>query len=347
MLGKIQFKFLFATALALALVNSVELKAPNSNWGSWLNLSNEALARSSGGRGGGGSFRRPSNSRPSNSNRSSPRRYDQPNSYRRDPSYRGRDVIIVPGGGGYYGGGYHSGFSIFPMLLIMGLFGIIALLVISHWLRSAGNHSNASSFSDGLASGTNELDNDRVTVSKLQVALIAQTTKGLQSQLSELTLKVDTDTPEGLLELLQESALILLRNPENWSHVLASSQSVKIDEAEAMFNQLSLQERSKFSAETLTNVKGKVSQKDAVIPGLEEDPAAYIVVTLLVGTAGDRPLFQDVRSSDTLKEALQRVASVPPEYLLAFELLWSPQVEEDSLTYDELLTEYTDMVQIA
>lgn len=347
MLRKIKLKFLFTTALALALVNSVELQAPNSNWGSWLNLSNEALARSSGGRGGGGSFRRPSNSRPSNSDRNSPRRYDEPDSYRRAPSYGGSNVIVVPGGGGYYGGGYHSGFSIFPMLLILGFFGLIALLVISYWLRSAGNNSNASGFSDGFASGNHELENDRVTVSKLQVALMAQTTKGLQSQLSDLTLKVDTDTPEGLSELLQESALILLRNSENWSHVLASSQSVKLDEAEAKFNQLSLQERSKFSAETLTNVKGKVSQKDAVIPGLEEDPAAYIVVTLLVGTADDKPLFKDVRSIETLKEALQRVASVPPDYLLTFELLWSPQVEEDSLTYDELLTEYTDMVQIA
>jgi uncharacterized membrane protein len=347
MLRKIKFNFLFTTALALALVNSVELQATNSNWGSWLNLSNEALARSSGGRGGGGSFRGPSNSRSSNSNRNSPRRYDEPDSYRRAPSYGGSNVIVVPGGGGYYGGGYHSGFSIFPMLLILGLFGIIALIVISYWLRSAGNSSNVSGFSDGVGSGSHELENDRVTVSKLQVALMAQTTKGLQSQLSDLTLKVDTDTPEGLSELLQESALILLRNSENWSHVLASSQSVKIDEAEAMFNQLSLQERSKFSAETLTNVKGKVSQKDAVIPGLEEDPAAYIVVTLLVGTADDRPLFKDVRSIETLKDALQRVASVPPDYLLTFELLWSPQVEEDSLTYDELLTEYTDMVQIA
>jgi uncharacterized membrane protein len=349
MLRKVNFKFLFATVLSLALINSVELETPNNHWGRWLNISNEAFARSSGGRGGGGSFRGPSNSRPSNSGRSSPRRYDDPGYYRRDPGYgpRGPNVIVVPGGGGYYGGGHSSGFSIFPMLLILGLFGLIALIVISHWLRSAASNSNANGFSDGFASGNNELDNDIVTISKLQVALLAQTTKGLQSQLSDLTLKVDTDTEEGLLELLQESALILLRNSENWSHVLASSQSTNINEAEAIFNQLSLQERSKFSAETLTNVRGKVSQKDAVIPGLEEDPAAYIVVTLLVGTADDHPLLKDVRSPETLKDALQRVASVPPDYLLKFELLWSPQVEADSLTYDELLTEYTDMVQIA
>jgi uncharacterized membrane protein len=51
--------------------------------------------------------------------------------------------------------------------------------------------------------------------------------------------------------------------------------------------------------------------------------------------------------SETLKEALEKVASVRPDYLMTFELLWSPQVEADSLTYDELLTEYTDMLQIA
>jgi uncharacterized membrane protein len=71
------------------------------------------------------------------------------------------------------------------------------------------------------------------------------------------------------------------------------------------------------------------------------------VVTLLVGTADDQPLFKEVRSPEALKEALETVASVPSDYLMKFELLWSPQVEEDSLTYDELLTEYTDMVQIA
>jgi uncharacterized membrane protein len=122
---------------------------------------------------------------------------------------------------------------------------------------------------------------------------------------------------------------------------------VSIEKADSIFNQFSLQERSKFNAETLTNVKGTVKQKEVVVPGLEEDPAAYIVVTLLVGTADDKPLFQEVRSAETLKKALERVASVPPDYLMAFEVLWSPQVEEDSLTYDELLTEYTDMVQIA
>ena len=350
MLKTLNAKFLFATALSLVLVNSIELpkSTGNGNLASWLNrlnVSNEAFARSSGGRGGGGGFSRPSNSggsrsRPSGSN-------DGGGYYRSNPGYGsgGNTVIIAPGGGGYYGGGYSTGGGIFPMLLILGMFGLIALFVISNRLQSFRSYSNDSYFASGLTTQNNEQDNDTVTVSKLQVALLAQT-KGLQSELSQLTLNVNTDTPEGILELLQESALTLLRNSENWSHALATSQSVYIDKGEAIFNQLSLQERSKFNAETLTNVKGAVRQREAVIPGLEEDPGAYIVVTLLVGTANDKPLFKEVRSIEELKDSLEKVASVPAEYLMKFELLWSPQVEADSLTYDELLTEYTDMVQI-
>ena len=341
MLGKINFKFLFATALSFALINGVELQIPTSELETWVNIGDEAFAKSSGGRGGGGSFRGGSRSGGSNSSGS---RSGSDSGYRSG----GNTVIIAPGGGGYYSTGGGGGF--FSMLLVLGLFGIPTISLIAFFLLSnrhqSANYGNDLSLTDnGFASPNNERDNDIVTISKLQVALFSQT-KGLQSQLSKLTLSVDTSTPEGLFELLQESALVLLRNPENWSHVLASSESLSIDKAEPLFNQISLQERSKFSSETLTNVKGAVKQKDAVIPGLEEDPAAYIVVTLLVGTADDKPLFKEVRSAETLKAALQRVASVPPDYLFAFEVLWSPQVEEDSLTYDELLTEYTDMVQI-
>lgn len=333
MLKKINFKFLFTTALFFTFLNSIELPIPNSELAS-VNISDKAFARSSGGRGGGGSFgggsRGGSSGGRSNSNNNS------------GYGGGGSGVIIAPGGygyGGYYGGG---GFGFFPGLLLMGSFGVLGLMVFS----MLANRSQAvGSYGNNLNVINKELDNNIVTVSKLQVALFSQT-KGLQSQLSDLTLRVDTSTPEGLFELLQESALVLLRNSENWSHVQASSETLSIEKADSVFNQLSLQERSKFNAETLTNVQGAVKQKEVVVPGLEEDPAAYIVVTLLVGTADDKPLFEEVRSHETLKKALERVASVPPDYLMTFEVLWSPQVEEDSLTYEELLTEYTDMVQI-
>lgn len=195
------------------------------------------------------------------------------------------------------------------------------------------------------ASGGGELDNNTVTVSKIQVALLAQA-REIQADLTQFSLEIDTDTEEGLYQLMQESILALLRSPENWSHVLASSETVKSREAaEALFNQISVAERSKFSVETLSNVGGKVHRRDFK-PDPEEDPASYIVVTLVAGTAHDKPLFDKIQTEAALKESLQKLAAIPPDYLMVFELLWSPQDAQDSLTYEELLTEYTEMAQI-
>ncbi|NJR51858.1 MAG: DUF1517 domain-containing protein [Leptolyngbyaceae cyanobacterium CSU_1_3] len=233
-------------------------------------------------------------------------------------------------GGSSYGSTYIDGFWLLLTLLV---------------LLGAGGWAVWMVLSARKGIGSTELDNATVTVSKVQVALLAQG-KAIQAQLSEIVKNADTDTAEGLQQELQEATLALLRMPENWSHVQANSQRVKSREAaEAMFNQVSIAERSKFSAETLTNVGGRVNRK-SFTPDPDQDPASYIVVTLLVGTAHDRPLFGDVRTVEALKEALEKLSSINTDYLMVFELLWSPQDEADSLTYDELLTEYTDMVQI-
>jgi uncharacterized membrane protein len=168
----------------------------------------------------------------------------------------------------------------------------------------------------------------------------------IQSRLSEISLEVDTETPEGLHWLMQESVIALLRTPENWTHALASSQAVKTAAAEKIFNQISVAERSKFSAETLVNVRGVSRKQKPIITDPDKEPAAYIVITLIIGTEHDKPLFGQIRSQAELQTALEAIAAIPASHLLVFELLWSPQAETDSLTYDELLTEYSDMVQI-
>ncbi|MEP0881058.1 DUF1517 domain-containing protein [Trichocoleus sp. ST-U3] len=192
----------------------------------------------------------------------------------------------------------------------------------------------------------NELENDIVTVSTLQIALTAQA-GAIQSKLSQLSLTANTQTQEGLMQLLQASVQALLENSECWTHVLGSSQTVSSrEEAETVFNKLSLQERSKFTAETLSNVDGKVTQQQVELDPDEEQPA-YIVVTLLIGTADDQPLFENLNSAHTVKLALEKVTAISLDYLMVFELLWSPQVETDALTQEELLSEYRDLVAIA
>lgn len=223
--------------------------------------------------------------------------------------------------------GFPWGFILF--LLVVG--GVLTAL----WFILSKRKTNPAS----------ELDNDIVTVSQLQVALLASA-KDIQSNLTDLSVRADLDSGEGLAEFLQNSALTLLRHPEYWTHVNASSQSVKSrEEAGRLFEQFSIAERSKFTAETFSNVGGRVRYGEASADP-DSEPASYIVVTLLIGTEDDKPLFDRIYSAEELRETLQRVAAVTPDYLLVFELLWSPQEATDSLSYDDLLTHYSDMVQI-
>ncbi|WP_219898657.1 DUF1517 domain-containing protein [Phormidesmis priestleyi] len=315
------FKLFCATVMSCGLLSSVSLPIATLQ-GKKLDLGNAAYAKSSGGRSSGGSFR----SSPSRSSGSS--RNNSSGGYN-----SGGGAVFIPYGGSSYGYGSSAigGFGLLlVMLLVLGGGGLVVWLLLSA--------------RKGIGS-TSELDNDKVTVTKLQVALLAEG-RAIQSQLSEIVQNADTETSQGLQQELQEVVLALLRMPENWSHVLASSQTVKTrEEAETLFSQNSIAERSNFSVETLTNVGGRVNTK-TFTPDPEEDPASYIVVTLIVGTADDKPLLSEVRTTEALKAALEKLASINPDYLMVFELLWSPQDKGDSLTYDELLTEYSGMMQI-
>lgn len=234
-------------------------------------------------------------------------------------------------------------------LLSLILFGGFGFALFAAYLKAQSMRRpiGGSAMNQTVAGGTseNELRNQTMTVSKVQVALLAQA-QDVQAALTTISLEADTQTREGLHQLLQESVLLLLRSPENWSHVSAVSQTVhRLEQAEALFSELSITERSKFKVETLTHVGGKLYQK-AFTPPAEQDPGAYIVVTLLVGSAHDRPLFDGVRTEETLRTALQSLAALPLEYLMVFEVLWSPQNSHDHLTYDEMLTEYPNMIPL-
>ena len=316
---------------------------------SWLTVQTSAQARSSGGRSGGGSFRGGSSSGSSSGSKSKKpsstpnRSYDNSPSYPRDNSPRYHNNSSRSESNYSHVRSHNNGGKLFSILVLLIFFGVGALIlftVISYSLKSTsgtGNGGNNNRFSN------REINNDIVTISQLQIALLASATD-VQSGLTELTLRLDTSTEEGLRQLLQESILILLRNSEYWTHHINSSQKLHIDQAEAKFDSLSLEQRSKLSSETLSNIEGNIKEKSVISP--DDESAMYIVVTLLVGTAHDKPLFEDIRTPDDLKEALNSLGSMPSDYLLKFELMWSPQTENDSLTYDEFISEYSNMIDL-
>lgn len=290
-----------------------------------------ALAARSGGRIGGGSFRMPSSSRT----------YSSPS----------RGGYGYPSGGYYPGGGFG-----FPFLIPFwgigggfgGLFSILIFLAIANFIVQAFRRAGSTDVEEGDIS-----NNSPVSVTRLQVGMLASA-RNLQNELNHIAETADTNTPEGRAEILQEASLALLRHPEYWVYAGGGSGQARLNSAEAEFNRLALAERSKFTAETLSNVNNqlKAATPKDILPSadeldnptrlISEGPGEYIIVTLLAATLGK---FQipSINSIDDLRQALRQIGSIPGDKLLAIEVLWTPQAEGDTLTSDDLLAEYADL----
>jgi uncharacterized membrane protein len=288
----------------------------------------DALAARTGGRIGGGSFSAPA------------RGYSSP----RSGGY----------GGGYsspgYGYGYGGGGFGFPFLLPFvgygggGLLSILVFLAIASFLIRSFQNA-------GVVSEEGYVGSSQVSVAEVQVGLLANA-RELQPELNRLALTADTSTAAGRATVLQEATLALLRHPEYWVYGTTNSQKASLEAAEAKFNQFSLTERSKFTDETLTNVKNEIENKsqpilegenqDGALQTQKSDPGEYIVATVIVGATGNLDL-PTVNGTDDLRASLQQIGSLGSDRLLAVEILWTPQAEGDTLSSDDILAYYPNL----
>ncbi|NJN73749.1 MAG: DUF1517 domain-containing protein [Limnothrix sp. RL_2_0] len=312
------FKRFFSGVLAIALAFALIFTPADNAW-----------AARSGGRMGGGSFRRSMPSR----------------------TYSAPQTRSAPVGGGYRGGyGYGGGFG-FPFLLPFmafgggsGIFGLLIMLAIAGFLV----RTFQSVLGGGATSGDSvgySTPSSKLSVAKVQVGLLAQA-RDLQKDLNKIANTSDTGTPAGRAKVLQESTLALLRHPEYWVYGVTESTESGVDAAEAKFNQLALSERSKFTAETLSNVNNERNQKanDTAtdLVKTDETPNEYIMVTIIVGAMGklDLPKIND---SQNLEQAIRQIGALGGDRLLALEVLWTPQAEGDTLSTDDILTYYPNI----
>ncbi len=279
----------------------------------------DALAARSGGRIGGGSFRAPS------------RGYSAPSGGSR--------------GGGYYPGGGFSPFLI-PFMFGGGGGSLLSLLIMvavgGYLLQTFRRVTGGDSFEG-------DVYNPQVSIAEIQVGLLAEA-RDVQTKLDSLAQTINADTATGRMHLLQETSLELLRHPEYWTYAKATTQQAKLDRAEAVFNQLSLAERGKFTTETLSNVNNQLRQADsnAVLTAggelatVEQERGEYIIVTLIVAATRQLQLPK-INGDADLRQALQILGSLDASALVAIEAIWTPQASGDSLTTDDILTYYPDL----
>jgi uncharacterized membrane protein len=294
----------------------------------WLGHPEPVQAKRGSGSMGGSSFRRSPVTRSNPVRRSRPapgRSYNQYNAYyNAGPAFPfgGSSFFFFPSFG--FGGG------------LLGLLVLVAIAgVVLQFFRERG-----------IATGE-----ETVTVAKVQVGLLASA-RSLQDDLNRLSALADTGTNEGLSLLLRETTLAVARHPEYWAYAGSAKEQAAFSQAESAFNRLTMAERTKLSAEVISNRNGIRRQSQPSAPDVAslavEDPSEYLVVTVMVAATGDslRSLPIKVRHAEELRQALGILGAVANDDLLGVEVLWEPQSSDYTLTATELLTVYPELMHI-
>ncbi len=139
---------------------------------------------------------------------------------------------------------------------------------------------------------------------------------------------------------------MLNRHQEYWAYGHGKQTSMALEAAEQRFNQRSLQERGKFSAETLVNMGLSPAQTRELAAVEGDEVGEYLVVTLLVAYRGEAATLPVVNSAAALQRCLVQLGAIGSAQLLAMEVLWTPQASGDTLTALELTTEYPQLLPL-
>ena len=181
---------------------------------------------------------------------------------------------------------------------------------------------------------------------RLEVAMLA-TAKDVPDALHRLVATTDTSTKYGLSQILQQSALLLMRHLQFWHAANYDFRRVRYDQAEAAFNSMTMEARSKLNYETITNVNG-LQQANTTHPSAPADslpPGDYIVVVLIVASSAPLQL-RKVQTAEDLHEQIAEIAGASGPSLEAVEVIWQPDTSTESLSRDDLIVEYPELMPI-
>lgn len=208
------------------------------------------------------------------------------------PPYPG-PVVVYPGGGGSLG--------ILPVLVFLGL--AVATVWMVRGLRQAEAGPEASA-------------------ARLRLALLLSLEA--QQGLRRLAEEADTASAKGLADLVDEAALLLLREEPAWRFARYEAQPGSEEEALAQFEAWMLEDRSKYRVE----------------PG-----GRYLVVSLVLAERRLLPPRAPLTRAG-VREALLDLAGSTAYTLLAAHLSWTPERAGEALTEEELLWLYPGLEKL-
>jgi uncharacterized membrane protein len=255
-------------------------------------------------------------------------------------------------GGGYsggYGGGYGGGSSFFFLPFFGGggggggIFGTLIVLGVLYFvfLKPAMGSRRRSLLGDSY----DETPTSKPGVYTLEVAVSSTAAKDLQKRLEELG--VGGTTTEGLARALRETALALNRRKDEVEGAyIVVREKMSISEAERVFESAVTKARSRYQVDVYSAQDGKVRRSASPEGTGKEGILEYLVVTLVVGTTQPLALPAKLNDRKSLEDTLFQLSSVPASQLAALEVVWTPGDPNDSLTRDDLIASFPEIVML-
>ncbi len=212
-------------------------------------------------------------------------------------------VYVYPGGSGSLG--------VAPLLVFVGLFLVGVWMV--RGLSQAG---------EGVAPAS---------VGRLRLAPLLR--PEVQRAIRRLAETADTTTAKGLADLLDEVALLLLREEPAWRFGSYEASFGDEEKVLGLFDAWMLEDRSTYQ-ETFRHFEGK--KVEAPYTPRVEPGGRYLLCSLVLAVRGELPRPGPL-DRKRVKEVLMAFAGSTPFTLLAFHLAWTPEREGEGLTEEELL----------
>ncbi|GHG05678.1 hypothetical protein GCM10017783_17790 [Deinococcus piscis] len=260
-------------------------------------------------------------------------------------------------GGGYSGGGYSGGGGFFPVpmggpiivggggggggILGLMLFGAVMVMVMGSMRRAMGGGSR------GLAGGGMEDTGARAVL--VQVAL----THGdeVKAALQEVARHGDPDTDEGLARMIQEAAVVLLRQRARWTYGRVQVAGGGPQQTEGQVGAWATQARAAFVRQTTSHYQNNAESSAYEQVGdyqYEKDPGdLYLVITIAVAAHAFPALGQtEMPSAREIETVLQGISGVSGRTLIRGEVIWSPDAEGEFLSEDETIMKYGELSKI-
>lgn len=260
-------------------------------------------------------------------------------------------------GGGYMGGGYSGGGGFFPVpmggpiivggggggggILGLMLFGAVMVMVMGSMRRAMSGGAR------GLAGGGMEDTGARAVL--VQVAL----THGdeVKAALQEVARHGDPDTDEGLARMIQEAAVVLLRQRARWTYGRVEVAGGGPQQTEGQVGAWATQARAAFTRQTTSHYQNRddsSAYEHASDYQYEKEVGdLYLVVTIAVAAHAFPALGQtEMPSAREIETVLQGVSGVSGRSLIRGEVVWSPDAEGEFLSEDETIMKYGELSKI-